>query len=127
MAIEGRSIIDPEISGTEYKDEVFPAMPWVKPQFQKGRVDWVFAGICGTGYLRDGYLRDGRNNPLEKFRRHARRSVLLGRIKLDVQLTAKRKRSLTLSRLGLSLRSALLQSKAPLRLPLDCAHKVRRP
>src|SRR5271155_4813986 len=44
-----------------------------------------------------------------------------------VQLSPKRKRSLTLSRLRRSLGSTLLQSKAPLCLPFHCTQELSRP
>ena len=73
-------------------------------------------GICGTGFAGGICGTDG-TTPLEKSRRRARQSRLTWPNHADIQLTAKRKRSLTLSRLGLSLRSTLLQSKARLCLP----------
>jgi hypothetical protein len=96
------------------------------------RRDWYFGrAFAGRGHLRDGHLRgicgtDGIT-PIKNRAAAQNKSSLTWPEIRNLQLCAKREYPLIASQLRLSLGSTLLQSKAPLCLPLHCAEKVCRP
>ena len=70
-----------------------------------------------AGHLR-GHLRDRRAYPHPRFTSAGSKAAVFGGSK-QMQLSAEGKRSLALIQVGLSLGSALLQTKAPLGLPFN--------